>query len=116
NAGHDPAVIYDVSDGEFNELSGAGLPLGVSEKAAYQEYRQKLKPGQIIIVGTDGIWETQNGQGQMFGKKRYRDIIRTHAQIPAKEILKTVITDLDKFCHPLQKEDDVTLVVIKVTS
>jgi sigma-B regulation protein RsbU (phosphoserine phosphatase) len=116
NAGHDPAVIYDVSDGEFNELSGAGLPLGVSEKAAYQEYRQKLKPGQIILVGTDGIWETQNGQGQMFGKKRYRDIIRTHAQIPAKEILKTVITDLDKFCHPLQKEDDVTLVVIKVTS
>ena len=114
NAGHDPALIYDVDDGGFNELSGNALPLGVSEKAAYEEYRQKLVPGQIILIGTDGIWETQNGQGHMFGKKRYRDIIRAHAQMPAKEILMAVIADLDKFCHPFQKEDDVTLVVIKV--
>ena len=114
NAGHDPAVVFDPSNGGFDELSGHALPLGVSEKAAYQEYQRKILPGQIILIGTDGIWESQNARRQMFGKKRFRDLIRAHAGEPAKDILQSVITGLDEFRHPLEKEDDVTLVVIKV--
>jgi sigma-B regulation protein RsbU (phosphoserine phosphatase) len=114
NAGHDPAVIFDQSNGVFDELSGHALPLGVSEKAAYQEYQRKIQPGQIILIGTDGIWESQNARYQMFGKKRFRDLIRAQAGEPAKDILQSVITNLDKFRHPFEKEDDVTLVVIKV--
>jgi sigma-B regulation protein RsbU (phosphoserine phosphatase) len=116
NAGHDPAVIFDQSNGDFDELSGHALPLGVSEKAAYQEYQRKIQPGQIILIGTDGIWESQNARYQMFGKKRFRDLIRAHAGEPAKDILQSVITNLDEFRHPFEKEDDVTLVVIKVES
>jgi sigma-B regulation protein RsbU (phosphoserine phosphatase) len=116
NAGHDPAVIFDQSTGDFDELSGHALPLGVSEKAAYQEYQRKIQPGQIILIGTDGIWESQNGRREMFGKKRFRDLIRAHAGEPAKDILQSVITNLDEFRHPFEKEDDVTLVVIKVES
>ena len=64
----------------------------------------------------NGIWESQNASRQMFGKKRFRDLIRAHALKPAEDILHSVITGLDEFRHPLEKEDDVTLVVIKVTS
>ena len=116
NAGHDPALLFDRSKGDFDELSGHALPLGVSEKAAYQEYQRKIQPGQIILIGTDGIWESQNDRGEMFGKKRFRDLIRTHAGEPAKDILQAVITNLDEFRHPFEKEDDVTLVVIKIES
>jgi len=114
NAGHDPAVIFDPGKGDFYELPGHALPLGVSAKAAYQEYEHKIEPGQIVLIGTDGIWESQNARGQMFGKKRFRDLIRVHAPEPAKDILQAVITGLDEFRHPLEKEDDVTLVVVKV--
>jgi sigma-B regulation protein RsbU (phosphoserine phosphatase) len=114
NAGHDPAVIYNGNGGGFDELSGHALPLGVSEKAAYQEYQRKIQPGQIILIGTDGIWESQNARREMFGKNRFRDLIRAHAGEPAEEILHSVIKSLDDFRHPLEKEDDVTLVVIKV--
>jgi len=116
NAGHDPAVIFDPRSGDFDELSGHALPLGVSEKTAYQEYQRKILPGHIILIGTDGIWESQNARRQMFGKKRFRDLIRAHARKPAEDILHSVITGLDEFRHPLEKEDDVTLVVIKVES
>ena len=116
NAGHDPAVIYDPVNKGFAELAGNALPLGVSEKAAYQEYRNKIQPGQIILIGTDGIWESQNAQRQMFGKKRFKDLIRTHAHESAKDILHSVIKDLDEFRRPLEKEDDVTLVVIKIAA
>jgi sigma-B regulation protein RsbU (phosphoserine phosphatase) len=116
NAGHDPAVIFDQSSGKFKELTGRALPLGVSEETGYQEFQGKLAPDQIILIGTDGIWESQNTEGQMFGKQRFHNVIRTNASKTAQEILRAVINEIDKFCHPLKNEDDVTLVVIKVDS
>ena len=116
NAGHDPAFAFDPDSGNFAELGGHSLPLGVSEKAAYQEFQRKLLPGQILLIGTDGIWESQNAQGQMFGKERFCQVISAHGRKTAIEILQAVIDELDRFSHPLGKEDDVTLVVIKVNS
>jgi sigma-B regulation protein RsbU (phosphoserine phosphatase) len=114
NAGHDPAIVYDGNADKFDELAGHALPLGVSEKAAYQEYQRRLFPGQIILIGTDGIWESQNTRREMFGKNRFKDLVRAHAEAPARDILQAVITGLEDFSRPLEKEDDVTLVVIKV--
>jgi len=114
NAGHDPAMIYDRENGQFAELTGNALPLGVSETAAYQKSDKEIIPGQIIMMGTDGIWEAQNPQGEMFGKERFKDIIRNNAGRPAKDILQLVIKEVDRFCHPLEKADDVTLVVTKI--
>jgi sigma-B regulation protein RsbU (phosphoserine phosphatase) len=115
NAGHDPAMIYDREGSQFEELTGNALPLGVSETAAYQKSDKKIIPGQIIMMGTDGIWEAQNPQGEMFGKERFKDIIRENAGQPAKDIIQAVITEVDHFCHPLEKADDVTLVITKIT-
>ena len=114
NAGHDPAYIFDPDSGNFEELGGHFLPLGVSEKAAYQEFQRNILPEQILLIGTDGIWESQNSQGQMFGKKRFRHIVSTHARETAMGILQAVISELNRFSHPQGKKDDVTLVVVKI--
>jgi sigma-B regulation protein RsbU (phosphoserine phosphatase) len=114
NAGHEPAVIYDHNADVFAELRGGGLPLGVLKDAIYREHRQDIFPGQIILIGTDGIWETQNQKGEMFGKERFKKIIQTHANEPAKSILNLVINALDKFRYHLPKTDDVTLVIVKL--
>ena len=114
NAGHDPAYIFDPDSGNFEELGGHFLPLGVSEKAAYQEFQRNILPEQILLIGTDGIWESQNSQGQMFGKKRFRHIVSTHARETAMGILQAVINELNRFSHPQGKKDDVTLVVVKI--
>jgi sigma-B regulation protein RsbU (phosphoserine phosphatase) len=116
NAGHDPAIIFDPDNGDFEELKGHALPLGVSEKAAYQEYKRQLAPGEIILIGTDGIWESQNAAGQMFGKKRFRNVIRNQARNTARDIMQAVMTEVGAFCRPLNLEDDVTLVVVRVDS
>jgi sigma-B regulation protein RsbU (phosphoserine phosphatase) len=114
NAGHDPAMIYDRENGTFEELTGNGLPLGVSETAAYQKFDKDITPGQIVLMGTDGIWEAQNPQGEMFGKERFKDVIRENAGRPSKEIIQAIIKQVDSFRLPLEKADDVTLVVIKI--
>lgn len=115
NAGHDPAMLYDSDSSNFEELAGNALPLGVSETAAYQKCDKEIRPGQIIMMGTDGIWEAQNPQGEMFGKERFKDIIRENDSQPAKDIMQAVFNAVDRFCHPLEKADDITLVVTKIT-
>ena len=114
NAGHDPAMIYDGDSGKFEELAGSALPLGVSETAAYRKFDKAIVPGQIVMMGTDGIWEAQNPTGEMFGKDRFKAIIRENADQPAKDITQAVIKQVNSFCHPLEKADDVTLVVTKI--
>jgi sigma-B regulation protein RsbU (phosphoserine phosphatase) len=114
NAGHDPALAFNPDSGNFVELAGHSLPLGVSEKSAYQEFQRKILPGQILLIGTDGIWESRNARGEMFGKERFRQVISAHARETAIEILQAVTAELNRFSHPLGKEDDVTLVIIKV--
>ena len=114
-AGHDPAIVYDEQTDRFDELKGqGGIPLGVFEDYAYQEFRQEIAPGQIILIGTDGIWESQNPKKEMFGKEAFKKIIRENAKKPAKEILAGVIDALAQFRYPEDQHDDVTLVVIKV--
>jgi sigma-B regulation protein RsbU (phosphoserine phosphatase) len=89
-AGHDPAILYDPVRDEFEELKG-------------------------IAIGTDGIWEAFNGDGEMYGKERFNSIIRKNANAEANEILNAIYSDVDNFRSGLKPEDDITLVVIKIT-
>ena len=114
-AGHDPALLYDPGRDEFEELKGSGVALGVNEGFDYEEnYRRGLTEGQIIAIGTDGIWEAVNRQGEMFGKERFRNIIRKNANAAASDILNAVYSELSLFTRGQRSEDDITLVVIKI--
>ncbi len=114
-AGHDPALIYDANEDTFEELKGSGVALGVTEGFSYTEnHREGLKNGQIIAVGTDGIWEALNGNNEMFGKERLRQIISTHAKAGAAEILDAVYNELNAFTLGQKSEDDITLVIVKI--
>jgi sigma-B regulation protein RsbU (phosphoserine phosphatase) len=113
-AGHEPAILYDPKRDTFEDLAGQGLPLGVSEDAVYEESVKSVNPGQIILIGTDGVGETRNAEGEMFGKNRVRKLIRENAKRPAKEIITVVLDAIENFRFPLEKEDDATLVVVKV--
>ena len=116
NAGHEPAVIYDPDSDSFEELHGAGnLPLGISEDSQFREAKNAIAPGQIIVIATDGIREAQNRHGNMFGKEAFEKVIRQNAAAGATEILKAVFTAVDLFQYGNKMEDDMTLMVVKVT-
>jgi sigma-B regulation protein RsbU (phosphoserine phosphatase) len=114
-AGHDPALIYDPGLDEFTELKGSGVALGVNGDFDYKENSiGGLANGQIIAVGTDGIWEAVNSQGEMFGKERFRHIIKRNARAGSSDIVSAVYNELNQFTRGRKSEDDITLVIIKV--
>ena len=115
-AGHDPAVFYDPRTGTVEELRGSGMAMGIDGDHDYEQFtREDLAPGQIILMGTDGIWEAQNLKGEMFGKDTLYRIIQQYSDTDAKGLLTACLYALDKFRDGVKPEDDVTLVVIKVT-
>jgi sigma-B regulation protein RsbU (phosphoserine phosphatase) len=114
-AGHDAAILYDPQHDRFEELYGAGLALGVDPDFEYTEtVKNGLHRDQVVLIGTDGIWEARNRGGQMFGRQALFDIIRKHHSASAGEIIDAVIAALQLFQGDYQTEDDVTLVVFKM--
>jgi len=115
-AGHDAALLYDPASETFEELYGSGMALGLDEKHLYEENeKSNLAKGQIIFLGTDGIWETFNSEGNLFGKEPIKEIIRHKAAASANEIMNEILAALEYFRQGQEPEDDVTLVVVKIT-
>lgn len=118
SAGHDAPIIYDPSTDDFVTIEAAGLPLGIDPEAPYLEGTyEHLAPRCVILLGTDGIWETRCArQREMFDRDRLRDHLRRSAHLSAEQIGISLTATLDAFRGNNRPRDDVTFVVIKVLS
>lgn len=114
-AGHDPALLYTPKSDTFEELKGEGIALGINADYIFQNCsKSDLQVGQILIIGTDGLWEGRNIQGEMFGKKRLKNIIATNSSKSSQNIVDAVLKDHALFSQGAIREDDLTLVIIKI--
>ena len=113
-AGHDPAIVYDPHSDLFTRLDAPGIALGVDGDWRYEQNEQPLlSNGQIVLLGTDGIWEVRNQAGEMLGKTPIMDIIRQNATATATQILDAIFDRLESHVQGAKIEDDITAVIIK---
>jgi sigma-B regulation protein RsbU (phosphoserine phosphatase) len=114
-AGHDPAILYNLDSDSFDELGGPGIALGVDGNWNFNAHEKEGFPGgRIIFLGTDGVWEVRNRNGEMLGKEPIRDTIRKNSSSSAERILEAIFTTLDDFIGRARIEDDITSVVVKI--
>jgi sigma-B regulation protein RsbU (phosphoserine phosphatase) len=114
SGGHDPPLWLRRATGEIEELPNTGIPLGILEDARYPRNGPvSLEGGDILLVGTDGIWEAQNADGELFGKQRLRDLLAAGAGRSAQEIYAAVVEAVNRFQGAVPQADDITLVVVK---
>lgn len=114
-AGHEPAMLYDPMQATFRQLGGEGMAMGVLDTAEYRDYTQQgWVPGAVVVIGTDGITESRNAAGELYGVERVRQVVRANASRPAADIQAAVIEAVHRFRGEAPQEDDVTLVVVKL--
>ena len=113
-AGHDPALLYDPEEDRFEELKGGGMALGVDPDLRYRAVTREVSDGQVILLGTDGIWEARSPAGEMLGKEPVRRLLRERAHQSADEILAALADRVQAFIGDGRPEDDLTMVVVKI--
>jgi hypothetical protein len=109
SAGH-PFPFLRRENGGIEELGEGGLPLGLRESLSFHSHKTAMRPGDLLVMYTDGLAEAVDGQGRAFGYDGVRNILTTGA-IPA------VIHDriLAAFDHHVGEEplrDDLTLLLM----
>ena len=114
NAGHGPLFLYHPEMGDFEELQAQDIPLGVNPDWNFEEHvREEWPASGILVIGTDGIWESKNPEGRVFGKDGLKTVIKKNADLSAEDICKAVVDRLKEFANGEPQHDDVTLVVVK---
>ena len=112
NAGQSQPLLY--KGGRCDRIELTGFPLGIFEDVSYDEWGVTLESGDILVFHSDGIAETYNSEGQLFGTERLRKLIEQHHEISAAEMADRVLNEVDWFSQSAPLSDDRTLVVMKV--
>jgi len=115
-AGHDAPIVYDPASRACRELdhTRGGIPLGIDGAWMYEEDEGPIvAPGEVLVVGTDGIWEARNDADEMYGKERLKRVIASSAAGDAREIREAIVADVEAFRGATPQLDDITLLVVK---
>ncbi len=117
SAGHGPNLLYDPITKDFEELEVNDIPLGVQPDWKFNEcILPKWPSGGILILGTDGIWETTDPEERAFGRAGLMEVVRQVAHLPAESICDKIVETLRLFSGAAVQRDDITLVVVKFLS
>jgi sigma-B regulation protein RsbU (phosphoserine phosphatase) len=94
-------------------LSRSGLLAGCVPEYAYESVSSTLNPGDLLLGTTDGITETRNESGEEFGRERLVEHARRNAGRPANDLVRSIITAVERFSGGTPATDDRTAIVIK---
>lgn len=115
SAGHGPVLWYRMARKVVEEIPSTGIPLGMLGVTDYPPAGPiVMDVGDVLLIGTDGIWETRSPSGDMFGTRHLKELMSTCTDQSARGIYSTIVNNVSKFRAGGPLEDDLTLVVVKV--
>ena len=117
SAGHPPGYVLSCQGSVKAVLESMHMPLGVLDRETFSASQPVfLESGDVVLMLTDGIAEAANRGGQLFGSERAIDVVRRHLDQPARRIIEVLNDDVCRYSDRTSPEDDLTAVIIKVTS
>ncbi|MCP3979103.1 MAG: SpoIIE family protein phosphatase [bacterium] len=114
SAGQAPILHYHAATDSFDVMSSDAMPLGLFDRGPITIPDPiDLEPGDIYAAISDGIFEAANRNEEMFGEERVQQIIRTHREASAEELLGQLRGQTEAFTEGLPPDDDRTIILIK---
>lgn len=115
NAGHSP-VIYCPSDGRALLIAADSEPMGILPQTTTTERTLHLNRSDMLIVGSDGLYEVHNAKEELFGLNRLVTAVAALRNETPKELSRLLFTMLQDFNADQYQEDDRTVLILKPTS
>jgi phosphoserine phosphatase RsbU/P len=105
NCGHIPPLL--VCNGEIIRPSHGNVPVGLIADAKFESDRSQLRPGDRLILVTDGVTEAENPDGEFFENERLEGIAGQSSGVEG------IFAALSIFCNGVPLNDDCTVVELK---
>jgi sigma-B regulation protein RsbU (phosphoserine phosphatase) len=114
NAGHVAPMVVR-SGGAVDVLASPNFPVGMFETAVFSSYHTDLRPGEEVLIFSDGLSEAQNEGLEMFGEARVQQILESCASQHAepKEICVKLVEAAERFVGSAPQADDVTVALLQ---
>lgn len=113
NAGH-MAPLLRASDGTVSKIgfAEAGLPLGVVDDYSYNSKSLQLKPGETMLLYTDGVSEAMDGEQQLFGTERLIKLMSANSG-SAQDVGYGIVESVNRFTDGQAQRDDICMLVLR---
>ncbi|HQN90363.1 MAG TPA: SpoIIE family protein phosphatase, partial [Methanoregulaceae archaeon] len=115
NAGHNPPMLFSSGTSGVTLLEAQGIALGVIDTIDLESVTVPLHPGDVVVLYTDGVTEATNDRDEEYGVTRLSDIVMASRDLPAREIITTIVEDVIRFTGARPQFDDITLMILKVS-
>ncbi len=113
NAGHNAPLL--LGDGRQERLEVGGMPLGMFLAAEFRTGAVCLKPGDTLVLYSDGITEAASKAGEEFGEERLEGLVKSLCGRPLAEIQENILTRVRQWSAGVP-EDDMTLMIARATT
>jgi len=110
---HQDVIIYRSALNKTEIAPTTGTWLGIADKIEpyLDDQTVNLKDGDIVLLFTDGITETMNKEGEIYGQIRLEQALNQYADFPMGKLLNMIIQDVQNF--GFEQQDDMTILVVK---
>jgi len=112
NCGHEPAIL--IRNGQTTDLDKGGLILGVMQDSDYEIETIGLKEGDCLLLYTDGLIDTINFDGELWGRERLVETATMLTDCTANQMIKNILAQRRRFSGLASQTDDTSIIVIKV--
>ena len=114
NAGHNPPLVFRAGSKSCEWLDAEGLIFGVRREVVFAEDKGELRPGDVILLYTDGIIEAHNDQGEMFGAERLCGLLQSNHHRKPDDLIHYILDQVRLFTGVQNFSDDVSMIVMSV--
>jgi urease gamma subunit len=110
------ATILARADGSMVRLSEGGPAFSrLFRTQPYTEHQLEVRPGDRLVLFTDGVSEAGGESGEQFGEQRIEDLVAQNPAADAAALQHEIVEAASAFAHG-ELEDDVTLVVVRLSA
>jgi serine phosphatase RsbU (regulator of sigma subunit) len=113
NAGHNPQFLLRRTGG-IEALSSTGMPIALYAGQGYQEAVVEISAGDLLFFYTDGLVETEDEQGEMYGADRLQALLAAEQTQPIEKLLERVDASVRTFRGKAEPLDDATTMALRI--
>ena len=111
-----PTYFFSSKSKEVEEVLVPNLPLGGLENEKFDGVKKDFKPGDVMVMISDGLPELPNPSGDLLDYDKIEACIKENAEKSASEIKDALVFLSDDWAKGVMNPDDITIVIIKKTA